>query len=119
MQLQSAAAALPADAVVIYRHDIGPRQDSCDGRPGTQGWTEIVVQIHFRTTQSATTVLQNAEAPMAKQGWKQTIRSDRAQFWTMPVNTDPSAGAVLQHDDDSTWTLYAHANARGELASGC
>ena len=47
--LRDTGQALPSDAHVLYRYDLEPKWDSCDGRPGTFGWDNVVVQIHFES----------------------------------------------------------------------
>ena len=58
--LRASAHALPSDAHVLYRHDLEPKWDSCDGRPGTFGWDNVVVQIHFESRSPTHAVVQAA-----------------------------------------------------------
>ena len=43
-ELKPAALAVPDDAKIRYRHDVEPKWDSCDGRQGTFGWDDVVLQ---------------------------------------------------------------------------
>ncbi len=123
-QLQPTVAAVPAGAKILYRHDVEPLWDSCDGRAGTFGWDDVVVQVHFSTTASPDDILAHAQSVLAPEGWR-----------TVPA---PVAGAVTQHiwrkaldtgdgtvdiEKDSygtsEWTLIAMAPPRGPRVSGC
>ncbi|MGZ4687712.1 hypothetical protein, partial [Oryzihumus sp.] len=48
--LRQVSAALPAGAVIQERVDASPSWTSCDGRPGTEGWDEALVDWQFTST---------------------------------------------------------------------
>ena len=49
----------------VLSHSTGvPIWDSCDGRPGTQGWSDVINAYQFTSARSAATVVVNAEASM-------------------------------------------------------
>ena len=47
-QLTPVISAIPSVATTSYVWKMEPKQDSCDGRPGTQGWSQVVVQSAFK-----------------------------------------------------------------------
>lgn len=68
-QLQPAAQALPSDAHVIYRYDLEPKWDSCDGRPGTFGWDNVILQIHFQSRTPTMALVEHADQTLRRLGW--------------------------------------------------
>jgi len=62
--LRSISVALPGDAKVLNHSVGGPIWDSCDGRPDTQGWSDVINDYQFTSARSAATVVANAEASM-------------------------------------------------------
>jgi hypothetical protein len=127
--LESAAQALPGDAHVLYRNDIEPRWDSCDGRPGTFGWNNVDVQIHFESTSASDSVVRNADENLARLGWRRTYETNQATFvqvvWTRPLENGSLATAQLSStlpDQNSTtprWDLFVAAPPVGPKVSGC
>jgi hypothetical protein len=130
-QLQPVVAALPADARVIYRHDIEPRWDSCDGMPGTFHWSEVVVQVHFVTGARAGDVLRHADAALTSLGWRRWMAQDDpatppAWQWTRPLADGMQANVYVGQDrygryGQNEWTLFASAAALGPtpVRAGC
>jgi hypothetical protein len=70
LTLRSISVALPGDAKVLMHSTGGPIWDSCDGRPDTQGWDEVVNDYQFTSAGSAATVVAGAETKMKIAGWK-------------------------------------------------
>ena len=121
--LKPTASAIPNDARIAYRHNIEPLWDSCDGQAGTFGWSDVVMQVHFRTSTKPREVFAHAASVLARQGWMPGrvsepdgpgLRSD----WT---KRSPSALSVSLSNNtpDTAWDLYASAAPLGRRASGC
>ena len=121
--LKSAAAAVPTDARVAYRHDTEPKWDSCDGQAGTFGWDDVVVEVHFRSSRTPSDVLTSAGEVLARQGWKAGrvaepdgpgLRSD----WTKAPSS--SFSVILSNNTpDKAWDLLARAAPVGQRVRGC
>lgn len=123
-QLQPAAAALPADANVIYRHDLKPHWSSCGGRPGTFGWSNVVLQVHFSTQTGANDLLRHARETLVSQGWDQhesPNHSPEFQQWTKRLENGTTAALTIDKDwyGHNVWTLLALAPPVGTASSGC
>ena len=127
--LRSVSVAVPRGAKV-QSHSVGrPIWDSCDGRPGTQGWSDVVDAYQFTSARSAATVVANAEATM-NAGWTlistpSTPLGPSAR-WTKPVSGNVVAQALLavgtrgpNRHSPSYWDLTASAPPAGRRASGC
>jgi hypothetical protein len=128
--LRGISAALPSDAEVQNHSAVGSIWSSCDGRPDTQGWTDVINDYQFTSARSAPTVVANAEASMRIAGWKLTSTSASplgpSVVWTKTVS-----GSVLAHGtlsvgtrgpsrhSPSFWDLVAAAPPAGTRASGC
>jgi hypothetical protein len=128
--LRSISVALPRNAKV-QSHSVGrPIWDSCDGRPGTQGWTDVVEDYQFTSARSAHMVVAGAEANMKIAGWKlistPTTPLGPSAVWTKTVSGNVVAQALLavgtrgpSRHSPSYWDLGASAPPAGRRASGC
>lgn len=128
--LRSISVAVPSDAKVQSHSAGGPIWDSCDGRPGTQGWSDVINAFQFTSARSAATVVANAEATMKIAGWTlistpSTPLGPSAR-WTKPVSGNVVAQALLavgtrgpNRHSPSYWDLTASAPPAGRRASGC
>jgi hypothetical protein len=127
--LRATAQALPGDAHVLYRYDLEPKWDSCDGRPGTFGWDNVVVQIHFESRNSTDAVVQRADRTFRGLGWNPDYVSNQPAFiqvgWTRRLDNGSVAKAQLSDGvpDQSAatprWDLLVTAPPVGPQASGC
>jgi len=128
--LRSIAVAVPSDAKVQSHSAGGPIWDSCDGRPGTQGWSDVINSYQFTSARSAATVVANAEASMKIAGWKLTSTSASplgpSVVWTKAVSGNVVAQAMLavgtrgpSRHSPSYWDFVASAPPMGTRASGC
>jgi hypothetical protein len=127
--LESAAQAVPGDANVLYRNDVEPKWDSCDGRPGTFGWDNVDVQIHFESASSAGSLVQWADQHLRRLGWSRTYTNNQATFiqvgWTRTLENGAIATAQLssavtdQNRAKPRWDLYITAPPVGPRSSGC
>jgi hypothetical protein len=88
--LRSISVALPGDAKVLSHSVGGPIWDSCDGRPDTQGWSDVINAYQFISAHSAATVVAGAEASMKIAGWKLSSTSHSplgpSAGWTKTVS---------------------------------
>jgi len=128
--LRSISVAVPIDAKVQSHSVGGPIWDSCDGRPGTQGWSDVINSYQFTSARSAATVVENAEASMKIAGWKLTSTSASplgpSVVWTKAVSGNVVARAILavgtrgpSRSSPSYWDFVASAPPAGTRASGC
>jgi hypothetical protein len=127
--LRTAAQALPADAQVLYSYDLEPKWDSCDGRPGTFGWDDVVVQVHFESRSSTDAVVQRADRTFRGLGWKPDYVNNQPTHiqvgWTRWLDNGSIAKAQLSDEvpDRSAatprWDLVVTAPPVGPQASGC
>jgi len=51
--LRSISVAVPSDARVQSHSAGGPIWDSCDGRPGSQGWSDVIHAYQFTSARAA------------------------------------------------------------------
>jgi hypothetical protein len=128
--LRSISVAVPSDAKVQNHSVSGSIWDSCDGRPDTQGWSDVINDYQFTSARSAATVVANAMASMKIAGWK--LRSTSASplgpsvVWTKTVSGSVLAQAILavgtrgpSRHSPSFWDFVASAPPAGTRASGC
>jgi hypothetical protein len=128
--LRSISVAIPGDAKVQV-HSVGrPIWDSCDGRPGTHGWSDVVDAYQFTSARSAATVVAGAEENMKIAGWRLTSTSTTplgpSAVWTKTVSGNVVAQALLavgtsgpNSTGPSYWDLGASAPPAGTRVSGC
>ena len=128
--LRSISVAVPSDANVQNHSAGGPIWESCDGRPDTQGWSDVINSYQFTSARSAATVVANAEASMKTAGWKLTTTSTSplgpSVIWTKAVSGSVLAHATLSvgtrgpsRHSPSFWDFVAAAPPAGTRASGC
>jgi hypothetical protein len=115
--LESVRAAIPADAKVAFDHAVEPRWDSCDGRAGTFGWDDVVVDAEFSSRQSVRALSAHVAGVLRRAGWAVTNASGTVGA-TMQLPSGVTAQAMLTKDG-SLFDLYAHLVPIGQRASGC
>lgn len=123
-ELKPVGQALPRDANVLYRYEIEPQWDSCDGRPETYGWGDVYVQIHFTSKSSARTIVDQARAEMSKLGWQLSHQQDDISgidvVWTKVLkNVTEAKAALTNQTPDGAWNLDAFAPPVGPRVHGC
>lgn len=128
-QLRTAAQALPADAQVTYRNDLEPKWDSCDGRSGTFGWDDVVVQIHFQSRTGTATLVDHADRTFRSLGWNSdyhdAVKGDPQVGWSRSLDNGSMAKAQLTANVpnptgvDRVWDLFVSAPPVGTRVSGC
>jgi hypothetical protein len=126
--LQSIAVAVPEDATEVSRQDYEAHWDSCDGREGTFGWSDISVIITFKTETDAEVLVSLVDGRMAMAGWTTSLASSTpfgpGRWWPRQLADASTADARLDagtYDNGQTitWQLYAVAAAHGPHVSGC
>ena len=125
--LRSISVGLPSDARVQHHSAGGPIRDSCDGRPGTEGWSPVSNDYQFTSTRSAEAVIATAQARLKGAGWTQTAAITSPAplvMWTKTVSEGVVAHAQLSVGSPgpkgpSYWDLGATAPPDGTPASGC
>jgi len=103
-----------------------PHQDSCDGRPGTEGWSQVVVQARFRWSQGVAPLVAYMGPRRARSGWTvfpqpptatpptatwKKVLSDGGRGF-LGVSQEGGAGSTL-------WQFDATGDPVGTAASGC
>jgi hypothetical protein len=124
-QLQPAAQALPSDAQVIYRYDLEPKWDSCDGRPGTLGWDNVILQIHFESRTPTMALVEHADQTLHRLGWSHVYDTVGQVAWAKQLDSGSVANAQLsnavpdQGGGTQKWDLFVSAPPIGPQVSGC
>jgi hypothetical protein len=122
-QLKPTSLAVPPTAVIGYTHYVEPQMDSCDGRPGTQGWDDVVVQIYFQWSGSSSSLLSYAKGRLSNLGWgafKVQIQNGvPGGDWIKQLSNGSVAQVQLGAESYGGWTLSAMAPPIGRQASGC
>ena len=124
--LSTVQVAVPAHAHAVQTQHVKPRWDSCDARPGTFGWDDVIVLVTFTTSEPPRSLMATANARLRTAGWsryRDFASGPRAVWWSRPV---PGGTALALLDRDGTraggpqWELYAHAPPfTGPRSSGC
>lgn len=120
-------AALPSGAHVTLHGGGEPRWDSCDGRAGTFGWDDIVVDYEFTTEQPPGAMIAVAAGALQRLGW---VVSERTSPLGPSISGSRSVGAgdamrvVLGPQQrvaggPVTWGLDGDAPPVGQRSSGC
>lgn len=117
---------IPQSMVASYAIKLEPRHDSCDGRPGTQGWSQVVVQSRFRWSKSLAGLISFMRPRLSGLGWT-AVHEPRpqdppGQSWTKKLANGSRASLDVTQEggpSSSTWQLDAIANPVGRAASGC
>jgi hypothetical protein len=126
--LQSIAVAVPDDATEVRRQDAEAHWDSCDGREGTFGWSDISVYISFKWEADPQELVSLVDGRMATAGWTTSLASSNplgpGRWWPRQLADGTTADArldafTMDNGQTITWELYANAAAHGPHASGC
>jgi len=101
-----------------------PRQDSCDGMAGTQGWTDVTMQAAFTYTQSSGSLSEQMGRRLAVLGRETSPVPPTPQdqmAWTKKLPSGAKATISVQEvlGSSSAWELVAQAPPAGKAASGC
>lgn len=105
-----------------YLVESEPAISSCDGRPGTQGWTTAHVSAMFTWTGSKATLFSAVGSRLASLGWvvvPDVRSSDTEHMWVKTLTDGAQAHAMLTLAPIGTaWTFTALAPPVGP-AAGC
>jgi hypothetical protein len=99
-----------------------PRQDSCDGMAGTQGWSQVVVQAGFDWTGTPDGLFSSVGEHLYALGWNRvSIRdpTDSEAIWSKRLTNGSTAEANLSPEGEHYWEFVALAPPVGKAASGC
>jgi hypothetical protein len=129
-QLEVASQALPNDAQISFRSDGEPKWDSCDGRPGTFGWTDVTVRISFRSRSANALVIAHADKSLHQMGWisdySNAVNGGTQIGWNRVLDNGSVAIVQLTRaarypggPQPAEWELDAVAPPVGPRASGC
>ncbi len=105
-----------------YLIKIEPHQDSCDGRAGTQGWSEVVVQGSFRWAGSNEALFARVDSGLSALGWNRTrIPGTTEAMWKKRLANGSVATTELTPSPlgNPTWEFVAIAPPAGRAATGC
>jgi hypothetical protein len=122
--LKSVEAALPSDATVVRREYIEPKWDSCDARPETEGWSDVMVLLEFQTDMDPEVLGEHAGRALELAGWVDDGVSatpyGRWWSWTQTLADGTVARAGLAPTAvEGSWELSAVAPPHGRRVSGC
>ena len=114
--------ALDASYVILSE----PRQDSCDGRPGTQGWSQVVLQSRFQWSTGLAPLVAYMGPRLARLGWsvfpQPSWASPPTATWKKSLS-DGGRGFLSVNQEGgegaTTWQFDATGDPVGTAASGC
>jgi hypothetical protein len=100
-----------------------PKKDSCDGRAGTGGWSDVVVQGFFQWSGSHGGLISKVGTRLNALGWHQTVILDNTDeaIWKKMLNNGSKATAMLSLSPlgDPRWEFNVQAPPVGTPATGC
>ncbi|MHB1088190.1 MAG: hypothetical protein ACYC19_05435 [Acidimicrobiales bacterium] len=114
---------IPQSLKSSFAIKLEPHQDSCDGRPGTQGWSQVVVESRFRWSRSIGALISFMRTRLTQLGWTAVPQSrpqdPPGQSWTKTLSNGSRADLNVTQEGSPTWQLVATAKPVGKPASGC
>lgn len=114
---------LPTSLVAPYIIKMEPHQDSCDGRAGTQGWTQVVVQSKFRWEGDLPSLVVHMEPQLRATGWmlqpEPAGLSSPGAVWIKTLKNGTPASLNVSEEEPGYWELVAEGEPIGQAASGC
>ena len=120
---------IPQSLDATYAIKMEPHQDSCDGRAGTQGWSQVVVQSQFLWSNGLQALVGYMDPRLAKLGWSATPQQQSSSppttlivptaAWTKTLNNGTRADLSVTPEGGNVWELVALGNPIGKAASGC
>lgn len=99
-----------------------PKQDSCDGRAGTQGWGQVVVQAGFAWTGTPAGLISQVGSHLDALGWNSVstgTTSSGGVSWSKQLTNGSTATAMLTPEQAPNWEFVALAPPIGKAVSGC
>ncbi|MHB1208928.1 MAG: hypothetical protein ACYC1I_04385 [Acidimicrobiales bacterium] len=114
---------IPQSLETPFAIKIEPRQDSCDGRPGTQGWSQVVVQSRFQWRGNLAALISFMQVRLTRLGWTLVPQSrpqdPPGQSWTKTLRNGSRAYLNVTREGSPTWQLDATAKPVGTAVRGC
>jgi hypothetical protein len=117
---------IPQSMEAPYAIKMEPRQDSCDGIAGTQGWSQVVVQAGFKWTKGFSALVSYMDSRLTILGWSAVAQSRASnppsQNWTKTLSNGSKADLNVSQELgtlSSHWQLDAITKPVGKAASGC
>lgn len=123
---------IPQTLTASYAIKMEPRQDSCDGRAGTRGWSQVVVQAGFQWSEGLSALVTYLDGRLAVLGWSPSTTSSpsspsspsstvivRIGRWTKTLHNGSPAVLSVTDEGGSHWQLVALAEPVGKAAGGC
>lgn len=117
---------LPASLDASYIIKMEPRQDSCDGMAGTQGWSQAVVQSRFQWDQGLPALVAYMEPRLTQLGWNSLPQprpsNPPGHSWNKTLSNGTRAYLDVSEEGGMTspvWQLTAIGQPVGKSASGC
>ena len=126
--LSSVSIALPKNAQVHLRTVAEPHWDSCDGRKGTFGWSDVGVYYQFTTNEGESELVKTAASILTSHGWHVTQQTNAGGPYltgrkfldkTIPLQVTLSPGYQVAGGPISYWDISAFAPPVGPRVSGC
>ena len=124
--LQSVRRAVPPGADVTLRQQNGSTWDSCDGRAGTFGWSDLTTDVQFRSRKAPRLLLDDADKALRAAGWQYASAKDSppgpGSRWTRTVAGSTLASVILSPatgGNGTYWDLQALAPPQGQRTQGC
>jgi hypothetical protein len=114
---------IPPSLDASYIIKMEPRPDSCDGRAGTQGWSQVAVQSGFRWDGDLPSLIAYMQPRLLALGW--TLRSQPlgssppSQSWNKTLSNGTPADVNVTQEGSNHWELVALGEPVGRTASGC
>ena len=102
-----------------------PFLDSCDGRAGTQGWSQVVVQSRFQWHQGLSALVAYMEPRLSELGWSRQVQVPQVPpgyNWTKSLNNGTRAFLNVTQEGGSgstVWQADVIGQPVGKPASGC
>ena len=124
--LTSVRRAVPSGADVMMRQQNGSTWDSCDGRAGTFGWSDLTADVEFHSRKDPRLLLDDADKALRAAGWQFASAMDSplgpGARWTRTVAGSTLASVILSPatgGNGTYWNLQALAPPQGQRTQGC
>lgn len=114
---------IPPSLGASYIIKMEPRPDSCDGMPGTQGWSQVVVQSGFQWQGELSSLIAYMNPRLVELGW--TLRPQPqasippSQWWIKTLTNGTPASLNVSLEGSNHWELVAIGEPVGRAATGC